>query len=189
MTKLAPEWVRTSDPVIRSPARYRWTMAPARVQLMEQRVCLAPTANFCRGRARGRNRGRGGKVNPRNQNVHQIYSLEFQQVYYTGNEGKWYFANLSLSSSGWFFASLTFQIDTAATCGTLSIEMLAVMKPPPKLLRSPYLLYPYGSSKPLRPLRQVELVYEQQDKYITLVFQVLPTADMAGKPALLPHPA
>ena len=29
MTKLAPEWVRTTDPVIRSPARYRWTTAPA----------------------------------------------------------------------------------------------------------------------------------------------------------------
>ena len=29
MTKLAPEWVQTSDPVIRSPARYRWTTAPA----------------------------------------------------------------------------------------------------------------------------------------------------------------
>ena len=29
MTKLAPEWVRTSDPVIRSPLRYRWTTAPA----------------------------------------------------------------------------------------------------------------------------------------------------------------
>ena len=29
MTKLAPEWVRTSDPVIRRPARYRWTTAPA----------------------------------------------------------------------------------------------------------------------------------------------------------------
>ena len=29
MTKLAPEWVRTSDPLIRSPARYRWTKAPA----------------------------------------------------------------------------------------------------------------------------------------------------------------
>ena len=27
--KLAPEWVRTSDPVNRSPARYRWTTAPA----------------------------------------------------------------------------------------------------------------------------------------------------------------
>ena len=31
MTKLAPEWVRTSDPVIRSPARYRWTTAPAMI--------------------------------------------------------------------------------------------------------------------------------------------------------------
>ena len=31
MTKLAPEWVRTSYPVIRSPARYRWTTAPAKV--------------------------------------------------------------------------------------------------------------------------------------------------------------
>ena len=29
MTKLAPEWVRAGDPVIRSPARYRWTTAPA----------------------------------------------------------------------------------------------------------------------------------------------------------------
>ena len=29
MTKLAPEWLRTKDPVIRSPARYRWTTAPA----------------------------------------------------------------------------------------------------------------------------------------------------------------
>ena len=29
MTKLAPEWVRSCDPVIRSPARYRWTTAPA----------------------------------------------------------------------------------------------------------------------------------------------------------------
>ena len=29
MTKLAPEWVRSSDPLIRSPARYRWTTAPA----------------------------------------------------------------------------------------------------------------------------------------------------------------
>ena len=29
MTKLAPDWVQTNDPVIRSPARYRWTTAPA----------------------------------------------------------------------------------------------------------------------------------------------------------------
>ena len=36
MTKLAPEWVRTSDPVIRSPARYRWTTAPV-VRLQARR--------------------------------------------------------------------------------------------------------------------------------------------------------
>ena len=29
MTKLAPGWVRTIDPMIKSPARYRWTTAPA----------------------------------------------------------------------------------------------------------------------------------------------------------------
>ena len=28
--KLAPEWVRTNDPVIRSSAHYRWATAPAR---------------------------------------------------------------------------------------------------------------------------------------------------------------
>ena len=33
MTKLAPEWVRTSELVIRSPARYRWTTAPAVCQV------------------------------------------------------------------------------------------------------------------------------------------------------------
>ena len=37
MTKLAPEWVRTSDPVIRSPARYRWTTAPAYVKRLKQK--------------------------------------------------------------------------------------------------------------------------------------------------------
>ena len=36
MTKLAPEWVQTSDPVIRSPARYRWTTAPAGLNLEGQ---------------------------------------------------------------------------------------------------------------------------------------------------------
>ena len=35
MTKLDPEWVRTSDPVIRSPARYRWTTAPAQEHLLD----------------------------------------------------------------------------------------------------------------------------------------------------------
>ena len=37
MTKLAPEWVRTSDPVIRSPARYRWTTATADTGVVKDR--------------------------------------------------------------------------------------------------------------------------------------------------------
>ena len=40
MTKLAPEWVRTSDPVIRSPARYRWTTAPAQVRRWNERKVI-----------------------------------------------------------------------------------------------------------------------------------------------------
>ena len=36
MTKLAPKWVRTRDPVIRSPARYRWTTAPAYVDVLTE---------------------------------------------------------------------------------------------------------------------------------------------------------
>ena len=43
MTKLAPEWVRTSDPVIRSPARYRWTTAPALSRTKDSRPGKTPT--------------------------------------------------------------------------------------------------------------------------------------------------
>ena len=48
MTKLAPEWVRTSDPVIRSPARYHWTTAPALGQVGRQPVeAILAVQNFC----------------------------------------------------------------------------------------------------------------------------------------------
>ena len=40
LMKLAPEWVRTSDPVIRSPARYRWTTAPATCLCQRQEMAL-----------------------------------------------------------------------------------------------------------------------------------------------------
>ena len=41
MTKLAPERVRYSDPVIRSPARYRWTTVPALNQREQDRDARA----------------------------------------------------------------------------------------------------------------------------------------------------
>ena len=46
MTKLAPEWVRTNDPVIRSPARYRWATAPANIPGYESRVMLKTNMYF-----------------------------------------------------------------------------------------------------------------------------------------------
>lgn len=50
--------------------------------------------------------------------------------------------------------------------------------------KSPYLLQPYGNTSPLRPLGQVELLYQRDNQYDTLTFQILPD-DMANKPALL----
>ena len=60
MTKLAPEWVRNSDPVIRSPARYRWTTAPALESPEEGDYCIHGIAQGSRGGERVR--GGGGEV-------------------------------------------------------------------------------------------------------------------------------
>ena len=57
--------------------------------------------------------------------------------------------------------------------------------PGAKLQYSPCLLYPYGNSKPFRPLGQVELVCEKNDKYHVLIFPVLQNHIMGNKPALL----
>jgi len=53
------------------------------------------------------------------------------------------------------------------------------------MTHSPYLLHPYGNSTPLKPLGEVQLLCDQQDRYETLVFQVLPDHVMGSKPALL----
>ena len=47
MTKLAPEWVRTSDPVIRSPACYCWTTA--RALSISRLVVLIPYVGIADG--------------------------------------------------------------------------------------------------------------------------------------------
>ena len=47
MTKLAPEWVRTSDPVIRSPARYHWTTAPATYIRVVMHVIVMMHMSMC----------------------------------------------------------------------------------------------------------------------------------------------
>jgi hypothetical protein len=70
-----------------------------------------------------------------------------------------------MSSTGSKFTSVKFQIDTAATCNTISENMLATLQPRAAVVHSPYLLFPYGNSKPIEPLGQVELLSERCDKF------------------------
>ena len=77
------------------------------------------------------------------------------------------------------------QIDTAATCNTISDSTLNTLLPRAKIKQSAYLLYPYGNSKPLHPIGQVELLCKRNNSFEFLRFQVLPASVMQHKPALL----
>ena len=117
----------------------------------------------------------------------QCYTLEAEQVHNVNTErpGKRYFANLSVSETGSKFKNVKFQIDTAATCNTISEATLKTLLPDTKIQKSSHLLYPYGNSKPLHPIGQVELLCERERKFETLTFQVLPPSVMQNKPGLL----
>lgn len=131
------------------------------------------------GRSRGNRtpRGRSQSVSgtPCDQNVHllnttndhhpveyytddyqeeQCYSLETQQIHsvHTRPARKKYFVTLPISATGTKFNPMTFQIDTAATCNTLSVDALLTLLPNMKLTKSPYVLHPYGDAQPLKPL-------------------------------------
>ena len=102
------------------------------------------------------------------------YSLAAQVHSVTdSSQAKRYFTTLSLSATGSAFTQVKFQIDTAATCNTMSINTLCS------------LLYPYGNCKPLEPEGQVDLVCERKHKYVTLTFQDPPDFFIGCKPALL----
>ena len=67
----------------------------------------------------------------------------------------------------------------------MSLSTLRSLLPDAELKRSPYHLYPYGNSKPLEPEGQVDLVWERENKYETLTFQVLPDSSFVCKPTYL----
>ena len=118
----------------------------------------------------------------------QCYSLEPKpNETVSSNTGKKYFVNLpiNMSDTGSYFTSIRFQIDTAATCKTISNKTLSELLPNTKVTHSPYLLFPYGNARPIKPLGQVELLCDRHDKYNLLVFQVLPASQLKDKPALL----
>ena len=90
-----------------------------------------------------------------------------------------------MSATGNKFTPVTFQIDTAATCNTLSEDVLLKLMPNMKITKSLYLLHPYGDSKPLKPLGQIGLLCKRNKRYEPLKFQKIPRNVMMNKPALL----
>ena len=96
-----------------------------------------------------------------------------------------YFANLSLSANGSSFETTKLQIDTGATCNTISYSHVMKVPGEPHFTKSHCTLHPYGNSTPIPNVGQVELLCERDDKYHTLMFQVLPDNVMKGKPGLL----
>ena len=100
-------------------------------------------------------------------------------------QGGRYFVTLHISAAGHKFRHAKFQMDTAATCNTISERTVKELFPTLHPTKSPFLLFPYGDSKPIKPLGQVDLVCERQNKYYLLTFQILPANVMEKKPALL----
>ena len=86
------------------------------------------------------------------------YSLEAQvRSVAASSQAKQYFTTLALFTTGSAFTQVKFQIDTAATCNTMSDNTLGSFLPDADLKRSPYRLYPYGNLIPLEPEGQVDL--------------------------------
>ena len=92
-----------------------------------------------------------------------------------------YFVKLPLSATGSHFQPITFHIDTAASCNTLSHSTLTTLGQDIHMSKSFFLLQPYENTRPVRPLRQVF----GSTQYVTLTFQILPDDIMVNKPALL----
>ena len=74
---------------------------------------------------------------------------------------------------------------TAATCNIKSEQTVKQLFLTLHLTKSPFLLFPYGDSKPIKPLGQVDLFCERQNIYYLLTFQIVPVDVMENKPALL----
>jgi len=61
------------------------------------------------------------------------------------SQAKQYFTTISLSTTGSVFIQVKYQIGTAATCNTMSLNTLHSLLPDAEFKWSPYSLYPYGT--------------------------------------------
>ena len=62
---------------------------------------------------------------------------------------------------------------------------LLTLMPNMKLKKLPYIHYSYGDAQPVKPLGQIELLYEWNKIFQTLTFQVRSRDTMINKPTIL----
>ena len=114
-----------------------------------------------------------------------LYTVENQNNMNQTTRKK-YFTTLLCSSTETNFVKLTFQIDSAATSNTISLDTVQKYFPDIQLQKSRCILKPYGNrSEPIIPVGQINLLCEKFKKYYSILFQVLHPKDMDRKPALL----
>lgn len=100
-----------------------------------------------------------------------------------------YFVSLKLAVGKHRLFNIPMQLDTAATCNTMSLEDVISMVPKgvdvgPLIRKSRSVLHTY-SNKVIKPIGEIDLMCEHENRYHVLNFQILHKADLAGKPNLL----
>ena len=115
------------------------------------------------------------------------YALSLDKTHYDANSPKKIqklFVPLTLSKDGSCFEKLNFQVDTAASCNTMTFQMFQKIGSLSDLSPSKSLLHTYSGSI-IKPLGKFTALCESKDKFDTLDFEVISDEDIKDKPALL----
>ena len=160
------------------------------------RVCLEQ-AGGSQSRSRVFNQHRGRNQQFRTQHVNEMEMIQEPDDYDDfetfvcevsnspeSKRKKRYFAKLSLLD-GTDKADIDFQIDSGATCNTVSASALRNAFPDICLLPSRAVLRPYGNGPAIRPVGCATLVCDRQERFESLELQVVADKYMSGKPNLL----
>lgn len=101
--------------------------------------------------------------------------------------GDKYFVTLQVSSCGSAYQPVRFQINTSALCNTIAESVVKQAFPDSHIFKSVYLLCPYGNTKLIRSMGQIDLNCQWENIRKTLTFHVLSDEVMDSKPNLLSY--